>query len=276
MSTPTTTRHRRTASPRRSVIGQLVTLHLTQVLRTRSTAVALGVGLALIALSTYGNASTLADGSGNLVGLAPEVQARQLVGAGFLIGLFAAAAAATDVVRDVRSGLYGALVLRVPGRSALLVARALSAALLGALFAVVATLVAAAVTAVTSASSGLGLPVLDVLGETYARVLLPVAAQAVLGSCVGWLLQRSGPSVMVLIAWIAIAEPALMAAWPDSTRGLLSGGAAGLMEDTSLPGRPGELGGLALEVAWVLGFLVVTWFVLRRRDVPSSTLEDAS
>jgi hypothetical protein len=246
------------------------------VLRCRSSFIALAAGLGLIVAATIGQVSTLADASGPLAQFTPDQQAHQLLGGAFVIGLFAAAAAAMSVVRDLGSGLYGAAVLRYPRRYPVVVIKAVEAVVVGAAFAVLA-IAAAALSAVLGARLfAVEIPVLAALPDASVGVLLAVLAQSVIGSGVGWLIRRSAPAVLVLIGLIAIGEPGLMAAWPASTPYLLSGAAAGLMNDLSLPGRSGFVPALLVELIWVLVLIGVAALVMSRRDVPSNSSEDRS
>ena len=268
-----------TSAPARSaavvVVEQLVA-DAGSVLRARAGLLSLGIGLAFIALTTAGAVVSAEAGTGPLAGLPADVAAHQLVGGGFLAGLFAAAACATAVVRDINSGLYGAAVLRHPRWFPVVLAKAATAALVGLVFALAGTATAATAGAVAQRLVGLQLPIAAEITGALGGVTLAVVAQAVLGALVGWLVQRSGPSVMVLIAWIVIAEPAVMAAWPDTARWLLSGGAAGVMDDVSIPGRPDFALGIAVQVAWLVAAATLALLLVARRDVASNTLQDRS
>lgn len=242
----------------------------------RSSVIALAAGLGLIVAATVSQVSTLTDASGPLAQFAPDEQAHQLLGGAFVIGLFAAATTAMSVVRGVGSGLYGAAVLRYPRRYPVVLLSAVEAIVVGTVFAVVAIAAAAASAIAGGRIFAVEIPVVAALPTAAGGIILAVVAQAIIGSAVGWLIRRSAPAVLVLIGVIALGEPGLMAAWPASTPYLLSGAAAGLMDDLSLPGRSGFFPALAVELIWVTVLVAAAALVMSRRDVPSNSSEDRS
>ncbi len=238
--------------------------------------IALSAGVGLIGVSVSSMVLTLPQGKGPLSGLTPAAQAHQIVGAGFTMGLFAAAACAIAVVRDLSGGLFGAAVLRYPGRYQIVLRKAASAVLVGLVFAVVGMAFAALAGAISASVAAVPLPIAGSALPAAGGTLLAVVAQAVAGSLLGWVVARSAPTVLLLIGWIAIGEPALMAGWPAATPYLLSGGAASAMNDLSLPGRGPELSGVFTQVLWVAVIGAVAIILVRRRDVPTNTVEDRS
>lgn len=244
--------------------------------RTKSAVIALSAGIGLIGVSVSSMVLTLPQGKGPLAGLTAAAQAHQILGAGFTMGLFAAAACAIAVVGDLSGGLFGAAVLRYPGRYQIVLRKAASAALVGLVFALVGMTVAAIAGTITAGIAAVPLPIAGSALRAVGGILLAVVAQAVIGSLLGWVVARSAPTVLLLIGWIAIGEPALMAGWPAATPYLLSGGAASTMTDLSLPGRGPLWSGVLTQTLWVAAICAVAIVGVRRRDVPANTVEDRS
>lgn len=258
------------------MVAHAVARDAVQLARAKSAVISLCAGVGLIGVSVGSMVATLPQGKGTLAGMTPGEQAHQVVGAGFTIGLFAAAACAIAVVRDLSGGWFGAAVLRYPQRYQILARKAASAALVGLLFAVIGMVVAAVVGGVTAAIAGVSIPMVGTAFGAAGGIAVAVVAQAVIGSLLGAIVARSAPTVLLLIGWIVIGEPALMAAWPAATPYLLSGGAASGMNDLSLPGRGPVWSGPLVEIVWVSVITAVAVVLVRRRDVPANTVEDRS
>ena len=218
-------------------------------------------GLSLLVLAVYG--SVAADGSPAPDGARATVAALQLAGS---MLLFAMLFGALLVTTDAQARTLGFTVL-VARRRSIVAAKALTAAIVGALYG--AAGVAGALAAVHWALPAHGVtPVWPPdTGVLFVAVPAVSAAGGALGVGVGFLLRSGVAAVGALIVWTIVAEPAVLSMAPALGRWLPGGAYAAVTDDPALADRLGRPGGLLVLAAWLAVVLVAATVTFDRRPL---------
>ncbi|WP_303323298.1 hypothetical protein [Actinomyces radicidentis] len=245
---------------------------LLSVLRSgltdRSWLVFLLVGAVLTTISALGNGTTLLKDVAGADQAAVDDVALRMTRLGFALLLFVSMWSATRVTSDFHHGTVTGQVARHGGVARLMARQALAALPGGLAFGVVGVLTGAGTAAVMLHSRGLTMS----LDESFWRTVLGVVLVSVLaapwGTCFGWLLRRTVPTVLVLVAWTTFIEPVLITWVPVRVGTWMPGNLqTRLCLDPTVVGDAGAVASGAALVGWVLLLGAVTVLVTRRRDL---------
>ncbi len=228
--------------------------------------------LALTALSVVGQ--ILTDGSaGNLTPRlsSPEGQ-RNLFGQGNTAALFVAILGIIAVTGEYRHFTVTPTYLATPRRSRVVTAKLITYVLVGLLYAVLCTLLVIAMATPWLAAKHITVSLTaNRIPLVLLAAVLMVAIYAILGVGVGALIRNQVAAVVIMLAYVSLAEP-LLGVIPyvrDHVFKFLPGGAANALTQATQPRvhllEPWQ-GGLLL-LGYGIGFAVLGAVFTIRRDV---------
>lgn len=222
----------------------------------------LGVLVAAVSAIAFLAART-ADAS-DLTGVVADQPFAQI--AMTLVPAFAVVLAIRSYTDEVRHGAVVPTLLASPSRGRVLVAKALVAAIAGAILAIAAQAVAMTLGAALVAAEGFA-PVIawTSVASTVAAGVLAGTLWSLLGVGVGVAVRHQAPALVGSLVWILVAEYVLASFAPDLATYLpvTAGGSLLGLEDAPLSRT---VGGLVLA-GWAAAALAVGHALLRRRDV---------
>jgi hypothetical protein len=226
--------------------------------------------LALVALSVVATVLTAGIEGSPLALEDPELLARAVASASggniliVVLGILM-------LTQEFRFGTATPSFLTTPKRGRVVVAKLVAVSLTGALFAALSVLLALglslALIAVRSGETTFDATVLQVLAGVFLVLLL----YGPIGIGVGALVRNQIAAVVVVLAWIFVAEQLLVALLPEVGRWTPGGGTAAVLQLGDLATTRGELlpvwGGALLLVGYAVVLSAVGARVTLRRDL---------
>ncbi|WP_274031678.1 ABC transporter permease [Streptomyces sp. MMBL 11-1] len=221
------------------------------------------VALAFCALGQFGLVYAESDPASAGAGLTGNI-----VGLGASAALFGGLFGALHVTNEFSSGSIGRTVLYAPGRSSVVAAKLLTAALSGLLFGIAAVVSSFAVGFTALAARDAELAVDGATWTTAAAVLTICTLAGPWGAAIGFVVRSRLGAVLGLVVWGTLGQVLVLGQLPEVGRFLPEGAQYALLGDTSaFPEALAAPYGLLLIVGWAVAASLAGGRLFVRRDI---------
>ena len=271
-SAQTITSGRALATPAPSTSGLSVFRSLWALTRRGLTEASLKwflvIGIALSSFATIFDASKFLSEIDLSNQAAVDSVALRLIRIGFSVLLVSTLWGATQVTTEVRDATVAARVTQHRGVGRLVAGHALASLPAGLLFGLIGALSSTIPTFVIFHQRDLSITMNEDLVSTVVGIIAVSALAAPWGTCFGWLLRRTLPVILLLVAWTTYIEPAIVRALPNDLGQYLPGGLQlTLIKDATAVGDMSAPLAAGLLVAWTVGLSIIATAVTKMGDL---------
>ena len=271
-SAQTVTSGRALATPAPSTSGLSVFRSLWALTRRGLTEASLKwflvIGIALSSFATIFDASKFLSEIDLSNQAAVDSVALRLIRIGFSVLLVSTLWGATQVTTEFRAATVAARVTQHRGVGRLVAGHALASLPAGLLFGLIGALSSTIPTFVIFHQRDLSITMNEDLVSTVIGIIAVSALAAPWGTCFGWLLRRTLPVILLLVAWTTYIEPAIVRALPNDLGQYLPGGLQlTLIKDATAVGDMSAPLAAGLLVAWTVGLSIIATAVTKMGDL---------
>lgn len=227
------------------------------------------IGIALSSFATIFDASKFLSEIDLSNQAAVDSVALRLIRIGFSVLLVSTLWGATQVTTEFRDATVAARVTQHRGVGRLVASHALASFLpAGLLFGLIGALSSTIPTFVIFHQRDLSITMNEDLVSTVVGIIAVSALAAPWGTCFGWLLRRTLPVILLLVAWTTYIEPAIVRALPNDLGQYLPGGLQlTLIKDATAVGDMSAPLAAGLLVAWTVGLSIIATAVTKMGDL---------
>lgn len=242
----------------------LLQAEFSRISRNRATYIMLLIAVGMTALTVVGAATPMFEviEAGQLTVAAAS---RSLVGVAFVGGLFSAIYGILLVTPDIRHKVMPRLLQIEPGIWPVVLAKAVVAAVIGALIAVMGTGVAWGVGALLLNSKGYAFVIPEDLVQLAGRYVLIASLSGIWGVLIGLIFASSAVAIIFHMVEQTMLEEAVVMFFPKVGRWLPGGLLYSLAGDADVPGMLGFRTGLVVYVGWLALLAAAALLVARAR-----------
>ena len=225
------------------------------------------IGIALSSFATIFDASKFLSEIDLSNQAAVDSVALRLIRIGFSV-LVSTLWGATQVTTEFRDATVAARVTQHRGVGRLVAGHALASLPAGLLFGLIGALSSTIPTFVIFHQRDLSITMNEDLVSTVVGIIAVSALAAPWGTCFGWLLRRTLPVILLLVAWTTYIEPAIVRALPNDLGQYLPGGLQlTLIKDATAVGDMSAPLAAGLLVAWTVGLSIIATAVTKMGDL---------
>lgn len=222
------------------------------------------IGIALSSFATIFDASKFLSEIDLSNQAAVDSVALRLIRIGFSVLLVSTLWGATEF----RDATVAARVTQHRGVGRLVAGHALASLPAGLLFGLIGALSSTIPTFVIFHQRDLSITMNEDLVSTVVGIIAVSALAAPWGTCFGWLLRRTLPVILLLVAWTTYIEPAIVRALPNDLGQYLPGGLQlTLIKDATAVGDMSAPLAAGLLVAWTVGLSIIATAVTKMGDL---------
>ena len=226
------------------------------------------IGIALSSFATIFDASKFLSEIDLSNQAAVDSVALRLIRIGFSVLLVSTLWGATQVTTEFRDAPVAARVTQHRGVGRLVAGHALASLPAGLLFGLIGALSSTIPTFVIFHQRDLSITMNEDLVSTVVGIIAVSALAAPWGTCFGWLLRRTLPVILLLVAWTTYIEPAIVRALPNDLGQYLPGGLQlTLIKDATAVGDMSAPLAAGLLVAWTIGLSIIATAVTKMGDL---------
>jgi len=226
------------------------------------------IGIALSSFATIFDASKFLSEIDLSNQAAVDSVALRLIRIGFSVLLVSTLWGATQVTTEFRDATVAARVTQPRGVGRLVASHALASLPAGLLFGLIGALSSTIPTFVIFHQRDLSITMNEDLVSTVVGIIAVSALAAPWGTCFGWLLRRTLPVILLLVAWTTYIEPAIVRALPNDLGQYLPGGLQlTLIKDATAVGDMSAPLAAGLLVAWTVGLSIIATAVTKMGDL---------
>ena len=226
------------------------------------------IGIALSSFATIFDASKFLSEIDLSNQAAVDSVALRLIRIGFSVLLVSTLWGATQVTTEFRDPTVAARVTQHRGVGRLVASHALASLPAGLLFGLIGALSSTIPTFVIFHQRDLSITMNEDLVSTVVGIIAVSALAAPWGTCFGWLLRRTLPVILLLVAWTTYIEPAIVRALPNDLGQYLPGGLQlTLIKDATAVGDMSAPLAAGLLVAWTVGLSIIATAVTKMGDL---------
>ena len=226
------------------------------------------IGIALSSFATIFDASKFLSEIDLSNQAAVDSVALRLIRIGFSVLLVSTLWGATQVTTEFRDATVAARVTQHRGVGRLVAGHALASLPAGLLFGLIGALSSTIPTFVIFHQRDLSITMNEDLVSTVVGIIAVSALAAPWGTCFGWLLRRTLPVILRLVAWTTYIEPAIVRALPNDLGQYLPGGLQlTLIKDATAVGDMSAPLAAGLLVAWTVGLSIIATAVTKMGDL---------
>ena len=237
----------------------------SELLKLRTTRTALGLLIALLAVTAVGTATTIAIESD--ASLASEGWAHDFpAAAASAVPLFALVFGVLLYTSEFRHGTITPTLLVTPRRERVGIAKAVAGLIAGVFLTVAGLAVAVAVLVPWFAAKDVSLAFDGGVIATALAVTTLAGLWGVLGTAVGGIVRGQVGAIVGSFLWFFVLEP-LIGVLTDDVGQYLPGGAANAVVDQAVDIELSRAGGLAITAAYALALTVAGIVANARRDI---------
>jgi len=268
LSTTTTRRsvhrHRKAPEPHGHSIWALMYSNLTD----SSLIWFLLIGISLTVLSAVGSADKIVDDLTISNQNAVDEAGLHFLRLGFALLLFVAMWGAGRVTKEFQDATIATHIAEHGGTGRLILHHALASLPGGILFGVAGLFSGAVPGYLILHRNGAAMTIDGDVYRTALGIILVSTLAAPWGTCFGWLLRRTIPSALVLIAWTTFLEPIIVTWLPERVGKYLPGNLqSALVLDPKATGDIHQAPAAALLIAWTVTLSVIVFVGTRSRDL---------
>ena len=217
------------------------------------------IGIALSSFATIFDASKFLSEIDLSNQAAVDSVALRLIRIGFSVLLVSTLWGATQVTTEFRDATVAARGTQHRGVGRLVA---------GLLFGLIGALSSTIPTFVIFHQRDLSITMNEDLVSTVIGIIAVSALAAPWGTCFGWLLRRTLPVILLLVAWTTYIEPAIVRALPNDLGQYLPGGLQlTLIKDATAVGDMSAPLAAGLLVAWTVGLSIIATAVTKMGDL---------
>lgn len=226
------------------------------------------IGIALSSFATIFDTSKFLSEIDVSSQAAVDSVALRLIRIGFSILLVATLWGATQVTTEFRDATVATRVTQYRGVGKLVASHALASLPAGLLFGLIGAMSSTIPTFIILHQRGLTITMNEDFVSTVIGIIAVSALAAPWGTCFGWLLRRTLPVILLLVAWTTYIEPAIVRALPHDMGQYLPGGLQlTLIKDATAVGDMSAPLAAGLLVAWTVGLGVIASAVTKIGDL---------
>ena len=226
------------------------------------------IGIALSSFATIFDASKFLSEIDLSNQAAVDSVALRLIRIGFSVLLVSTLWGATQVTTEFHDATVAARVTQHRGVGRLVAGHALASLPAGLLFGLIGALSSTIPTFVIFHQRDLSITMNEDLVSTVIGIIAVSALAAPWGTCFGWLLRRTLPVILLLVAWTTYIEPAIVRALPNDLGQYLPGGLQlTLIKDATAVGDMSAPLAAGLLVAWTVGLSIIATAVTKMGDL---------
>ena len=226
------------------------------------------IGIALSSFATIFDASKFLSEIDLSNQAAVDSVALRLIRIGFSVLLVSTLWGATQVTTEFRDATVAARVTQHRSVGRLVAGHALASLPAGLLFGLIGALSSTIPTFVIFHQRDLSITMNEDLVSTVVGIIAVSALAAPWGTCFGWLLRRTLPVILLLVAWTTYIEPAIVRALPNDLGQYLPGGLQlTLIKDATAVGDMSAPLAAGLLVAWTVGLSIIATAVTKMGDL---------
>ena len=253
-----------TAVARRSPGGALVYSNLTD----SSLMWFLVIGVSLTVLSAVGSTSKIVDGVIASDQSAVDEAGLRFLRFGFALLLFVSMWGASRVTTEFRDATIATRIAEGRGVGRVVVHHALASLPGGVIFGVTGLLCGAVPGYLILRQHDMTMTINGEFYRTALGIVLVSTLAAPWGTSFGWLLRRTIPSVLVIVAWTTFLEPIIVNWFPGRVAKYLPGNLQStLVLDPKAVGSIHQAPATALLVAWIVALSAIVFAWTRNRDL---------